>query len=182
MSDATDANRAWLLISSPQMGDPSFSETVVLVWWHDADGAIGVVLNRPLHHPLSEVLADLDPDDYPGAEAVWGGPVERSQGTVVTRGPVSDDQGWPLRDGLSVTRSHEVLVRLLDDRQDLILCLGYAGWGPGQLDSELERGDWLFTDATDDLVFDTPRSQLYEAALASLGLTPDQVLMTPVDA
>jgi putative transcriptional regulator len=182
MTDASREPAPWLLIASPQMGDPSFSETVVLIWWHDAEGALGVVLNRPLAHPLSEVLAEGEVDDYPGAEAVWGGPVERTQGTVVARAAIAEDEGWPLREGLSVTRSHDVLMRLVAERTDLILCLGYAGWGPGQLDTELERGDWLFTDATDALLFETPRSDLYEAALASLGLTPSQILMTPLDA
>lgn len=177
-----DSARAWLLISSPQMRDASFQRTVVLIWYHGRDGAHGVVINRPLQHPISEVLDDERVEDYAGAEVVWGGPVERTTGTVVARTDVDDEHGWPIRDGLSVTRSHEALHKLLDRRVDLMLCLGYAGWGPGQLDGELERGDWLFTDASDALLFDTPRDQLYDAALASLGLDASGVLMTPIEA
>ena len=170
-----------LLISSPQMRDDSFTRTVVFVWYHDEEGAVGVVLNRQLDHPLSDVLEEADVDDYDGAVVLWGGPVDGGQGTVVTRAGLDDADGWPLREGLSVTRNLTALLRLVDARADLLLCLGYAGWGAGQLDRELERGDWLYTDATDALLFETPREALYETALATLGLTPSTVLMTPIE-
>ena len=170
-----------LLISSPQMRDASFTRTVVFVWYHDEDGAVGVILNRELDHPISDVLDDAAVEDYAGATVLWGGPVDGTQGTVVTRAGVDANDGWPLRDGLSVTRNLTALLRLIDAREDLLLCLGYAGWGAGQLDRELERGDWLYTDATDALLFDTPRDALYETALATLGLTPSTVLMNPIE-
>ena len=70
--------------------------------------------------------------------------------------------------------------RLLTERRQIILCLGYAGWGPGQLDAEIEAGGWLYTDATSDLVFDAPTEEGYERALQSLGLTPETVWMQPI--
>jgi putative transcriptional regulator len=176
--------KASLLIASPQMRDPFFEKTVVLLWHHDEDGAIGVVINRPTGHNLPDVLAiadELDLADYGDSEVGWGGPVETGSGTVVTRGAITDDEGWTIASGLAVTRSQEALIRLLGQHQDVLLCLGYAGWGPGQLDREIEAGGWLFTDPLAEVVFDLPLDARYERALASLGLTPTTVWMKPID-
>lgn len=171
-----------LLIASPQMRDTFFEETVILLWHHDEDGAIGIVLNRHLDHPLSEVLEGPPITDYPGASVAWGGPVERSSGTAVLRGEVTDEEGWTLPCKVGITRSEERLRQAIHDRADLMLCLGYAGWGPGQLEREIEDGSWLFTDVSPGLVFDTPPEEIYERALLTLGLTPATVLMTPGEA
>lgn len=169
-----------LLISAPQMTDPFFERTVVFLWHHDADGAAGLVINRPLPHPISEVIEDVE--DYEGAEVMWGGPVERTRGTVVARTDIDPDDGWPIRPGLSVTASMGTLESLFTARCPLMLFLGYAGWGAGQLAHEIEIGSWIFADATDELLFDTPREALYDAALATIGLTPGTVVMSPIDA
>lgn len=171
-----------LLIASPQMSDPFFEQTVVLVWHHDEDGAVGIVINRPLDHPLSDVLEGPPFKDYEGAIVGWGGPVDRTSGTAIVRGPVSDDDGWELAERIGVTRSEERLRLAIQEQSHLILCLGYAGWGPGQLEQELEQGGWLFTDLSEELIFEAPREELYERALSTLGLTRATVLMTPADA
>ncbi len=173
-----------LLIASPQMQDPVFAGTVVRVWHHDEDGALGGVINRPLDHSLDEVLV-LD-EDGPGlpdddhTPVLWGGPVELGMGTVVTRGAVAEREGWPLASGVGVTRSLEALMRLLGDGEPVLLCLGYAGWGPGQLDREIEAGGWLWTDIDPTLLFEEPADVRYERALASLGLTRANVWMQPI--
>lgn len=173
-----------LLIASPQMRDPYFERTVVLVWHHDDQGAIGVVVNRPLQHTLGEVLENPEAagagarGDVPVA---WGGPVEAGTGTVVTSGEIEAEEGWVAGRGLSVTRSQDALLRLLKERAPLMLCLGYAGWGPGQLDKEIEHGGWLWTDCDASIVFEVPAEERYDRALATLGLTAGMVWMTPVD-
>lgn len=173
-----------LLIASPQMRDAFFEQTLVLLWHHDDGGAIGVVVNRPIHHRLSEVLVlgegmpDVPPDDE--SQVLWGGPVEGDAGTVLTLGDVHADEGWQLACGINVTRSQEALARLLEERAPLILCLGYAGWGPGQLDREIEAGGWLWTDIDPRLVFEVPTETRWETALATLGLTPTTVWMRPI--
>ncbi|TVQ91976.1 MAG: YqgE/AlgH family protein [Deltaproteobacteria bacterium] len=164
------------------MRDTFFEETVILLWHHDEDGAIGIVVNRPLEHPLSEVLEGPPVHDYPGAWVAWGGPVERSSGTAVLRGEVDDEEGWTLPCRVGITRSEDRLRRAIEEQTELLLCLGYAGWGPGQLDREIEDGSWLYTDVSDQLVFDTPSDKVYERALWTLGLTPSTVLMDPGDA
>lgn len=172
-----------LLIASPQGHDPFFERTVVLIWHHDENGAIGVVVNRGLAHGLADVvdLADDEKDGAIAASVGWGGPVEGASGTVLTRAPVDDDEGWNLSEGISITRSQQQLKRLLVDRHPLVLLLGYAGWGPGQLDKEIAEGGWLWTDADPVLVFDVPVADRYDRALASLGLAADRVWMAPVE-
>lgn len=173
-----------LLIASPQKHDPLFDRTVVLVWHHDADGAIGVVVNRHLEHRLDDVV-DIDKalglDRYGDVPVAWGGPMETGSGTVVTVGTLSEEEGWVLPNGLGITRSQEAMLRLLRDRAPLMLCLGYAGWAPGQLDREIAEGSWLWTDCDVSIVFDTPPEDRYDRALASLGLTPTTVWMQPID-
>ncbi|MBW1878597.1 MAG: YqgE/AlgH family protein [Deltaproteobacteria bacterium] len=173
-----------LLIASPQMHDAFFEHTLVLLWHHDDEGAIGVVVNRPIEHPLSDVLVlgegmpDVPSDDK--SQVLWGGPVEGDAGTVITMGKVHDDEGWQLACGISVTRSQDALGRLLGEGAPLILCLGYAGWGPGQLDREIEAGGWLYTDIDPQLVFEVPAETRWVTALATLGLTPTTVWMQPI--
>ncbi len=172
-----------LLIASPQMQDPFFERTVVLVWHYDEDGAIGVVVNRTLNHVLPDVLdidGDIDLSWYADVPVAWGGPVESGSGTVVTNGRISREEGWVLPNGLAITRSQDALIRLLANREPILLCLGYAGWGPGQLDREIALGGWLWTDCDADLVFEVPVEDRYEAALATLGLSAHTVWMPPI--
>lgn len=174
---------ASILIASPQMKDPFFERAVVLLWHHDEDGAIGVIINRSLEHSLADILTvaeDVDLTPYRDNLVGWGGPVETSSGTVLTRGEIAEEEGWVL-DGVSVTRSQDALVRLLKEGAELLLCLGYAGWGPGQLSREIEDGGWLWTDVRPEFVFETPTDQRYDKALATLGLTADSVWMKPIE-
>ena len=179
MSDAA------FLVAAPQMRDGLFERTVVLVWRHDEDGAIGVVVNRPIDHRLVDVVEPdpgTDLSSYRDTTIAWGGPVEVNSGTVVTKGQVADEEGWRLPDGLAVTRSQDALARLLRCQEPVLLCLGYAGWGPGQLDREIEQGGWLYTDLDAELVFSVPAEHRYAAALASLGLSEHMLIMGPGEA
>ncbi|MBX2803597.1 MAG: YqgE/AlgH family protein [Myxococcales bacterium] len=158
----------------------------MLVWHHsEEDGALGVVINRALTHRLPEVLDledDVDLTAYDDTQVVWGGPMETGSGTVITKAGLEDeDEGWILPNGLGVTRSHYALVRLLEAQAPVMLCLGYAGWAPGQLDREIEEGGWLFTDCDAAIMFETAPEDRYDRALASLGLTSSMVWMQPVD-
>ncbi len=174
---------ARLLIASPQMRDPFFERAVVLVWHHDEDGAIGVVINRPLSQQLDEVLMPMDEVDVSGHHdnrVTWGGPVETTSGTILTQGEIGDDEGWVLPGGIAVTRSQDALIRLIGEDAPIVLCLGYAGWGAGQLDREIETGGWLVLEVEAELVFDREVEALYERALGRLGLTPSTVWMQPI--
>jgi len=174
---------ACLLIASPQMKDPFFERTVVLIWHHDENGAMGVVVNRVLPHRITEVLKMKGLEEtplHPDNRVSWGGPVETGSGTAITRASLPEGEGWQITADIAITRSEQLLGQMLTERRQIILCLGYAGWGPGQLDAEIEAGGWLYTDATSDLVFDAPTEEGYERALQSLGLTPETVWMQPI--
>jgi putative transcriptional regulator len=141
------------------------------------------VVNRHLPHTLEDVLAtptDLDEISDLNATVAWGGPVELQSGTVVTTAKLDSTEGWTLETGVSITRSHEALQRLLAEGAPFMLCLGYAGWGPGQLDAELEQGGWLWTDIDPNIIFEVPVDDRYDHALAALGLTASMVWMQPV--
>jgi putative transcriptional regulator len=174
---------AGLLIASPQMRDPNFAGTVVLLCHHNSDGALGVVINRQTNLTLREILEQLDVEAGPGADVqvLWGGPVEQGAGFVVFPGAVEDDTGWNLPGPLAVSPSRRQLEDVLGDGGPFFLCLGYAGWGPGQLDSEIETGSWLYIEIDTNLVLDAPIPQRYDRALEKLGLTADQIWMVPVN-
>lgn len=163
------------------MRDPHFERSVILVWHHDDEGAVGVIINRMTEHLLPDVVqVDGDLDGYADVLVGWGGPVDTSTGTVVTVGVVDEDDGWNLPDGLAVTRSQESLTALVRDQAPVLLVLGYAGWGGGQLDREIAEGGWLWTELSREIVFDVPAEDRYERALAQLGLRTQDVWMRPV--
>lgn len=165
------------------MKDPFFEGTVVLVWHYDEDGAIGVIVNRALPHSIPEVLMLSGVEDirqHPQNRVTWGGPVETGSGTAISRAQINDGEGWQLAGDIAITRSEDVLSRMLTEQKQVILCLGYAGWGPGQLDAEIEAGGWLYTDATPELVFNSQDEEGYARALKTLGLSVGTVWMTPI--
>ncbi len=186
-----------LLIASPQMHDPFFEKTVVLVWHHDEDGAVGVVVNRRLTEAagrgvmppstssrLVDVLVveeDVDMSSYADAEVGWGGPVDTDCGTIVTAGTVLDEEGYLLPRGVAVTRSHDALLRLVQENATLMLCLGYAGWGPGQLDQEISEGSWLFTELDPRLMFEVASEERWDRAFEHVGVPKELVWMQPID-
>ncbi len=170
------------LISSPQMEDRWFNRTVILLCQHDDDGALGLVINRDGPVTIGDVLERMEiagdnPLDRP---TLWGGPVGTGAGFVVWRGQARGDEGWTLGEEVAVSPSVERLDDLVKNGQRFHLALGYAGWGPGQLDDEIARGSWLVADVSPDLVFDTPLDERYDQALALLGLTPHTVWMNPI--
>lgn len=186
---------ATFLIAAPQMDDPLFARTVVLVWKFDEEGAVGVIVNRPVSAArergvfpgdqpmkLPDVL-NLDADvlaPYADEEVHWGGPVDLESGTVLAQAVVEGPEGLALPDGMTLTHSIDAFQQLLADEVPLLLCLGYAGWGPGQLENEMETGGWLIADVSAKLLFETPAAELWESAIKSLNLTSDDIwLLSP---
>ena len=167
-----------LLIASPQMHDTNFNRTVILLAHHGPQGALGVVINRAHEVRFSDILQDLPPEIARQA-VLWGGPVEPGAGFVVFRGEGAE--GWAVPGGVTVSASRERLEELIAARAEFLLCLGYAGWGPGQLDEEFARGSWVYTEATPDLLFGAALEDRYERALAGIGVTSRDLWMSPVD-
>ncbi len=169
-----------LLVASPQMRDPNFERAVVLLVQHTNQGALGLVVNREATVRVGEVVTHLElPSSAPRLQrpALWGGPVERGAGFVLYKGLAPE--GWTAGT-VAVSPSKERLAALIGAGAEFHLCLGYAGWGPGQLDRELEEGSWVHVDAAPELIFDTPIAERYDRALAKLGVPAEMLFMTPI--
>lgn len=165
------------------MRDPNFERTVVLLCQHNDEGALGLVINRAGVVAIEEVLEgmELGPGGRAGVPTWWGGPVGRETGFVIWRGDVPRDEGWTLAGEIAVSPSVDRLTSLIQSGQPFFLCLGYAGWSPEQLEREIERGSWLYSDPDPSVVFEIPLDARYDTALALLGLKSDTVWMQPVD-
>lgn len=172
-----------ILIAMPDMGDPRFRRSVVLVCAYSPQGAMGLVLNQPaadLHfRPLMQQLGIEGSDEAPDISVRTGGPVEPGRGFVLHQDYGSDDlppeQGGPIHlpGGLSITTTRDILEDLSQGRAqgDAVLMLGYAGWGPGQLDAEIRANGWLTGEMRDAYAFG-PAAPVWENALRDLGIDP----------
>jgi putative transcriptional regulator len=172
------------LLSMPQLMDPNFNRTVVLLCKHSEEGAFGLVVNRPLV-TTGRVTVNLDPPVSTDRELqVWvGGPVEPHRSWVLV-GEEPDEaeelRGMKIADGLYLSTSPDLLRRLLEPNppSQTRLIVGYSGWGPGQLEAELEESSWLMSDIDRDLIFNTPADRLWEAAIRRLGADPATLQMS----
>lgn len=166
-----------LLLSMPQLTDPNFNRTVVLLCKHSGEGAFGLVVNRPLI-TTGRIVVNLDPPVTSEHDLqVWiGGPVEPQRSWILIGDePEGEDQGgMRVSEGLYLSTSPDLLRRLLEPLPppQARLMIGYSGWGPGQLEAELEQSAWLLSDIDRDLVFNTPPERMWEAAIRRLGADP----------
>ena len=162
--------RGQLLVAGPTLLDPNFHRTVVLVCEHDDEGAMGLVLNRPspilAQQAIPELTGALDTDD-----CLWiGGPVQ-STSVVVLADFLDDDEeeGMPVADGIGLVLPDSDLDTVGDTVSRARAFLGYSGWGGGQLDSELERDDWIVTEFRPDDAFTEDPDALWKNVLGRKG-------------
>lgn len=162
-----------LLIAVPQMEDPNFARAVVLLVEHSASGAMGIVFNHPSDVALSEIGKEQGLNVHPEAgRAFIGGPVSPERGFLIHRRSDVPDS-IKLQDGLFLSVSTDSLRPLLaGDPGAYRLCLGYAGWGPGQLEREVVVGGWLTSKVSAERIFDTPAERVWDAAIRDLGFDP----------
>jgi putative transcriptional regulator len=164
-----DSLRGKLLIAGPTLLDPNFARAVVLVGEHNEDGALGVVLNRPSETTVGEAVPDLEDLTPPDDPVHVGGPVQPSAVLVLAEyeQPEPDTQLVTGTVGFVAVddEAERVATRLGRAR----VFAGYAGWGPGQLEAELERDDWIIADALEDDVFDSDASTLWSRVLDRQG-------------
>lgn len=168
-----------LLIAMPGMLDPRFAHSVVFMCAHSNEGAMGIVVNKPTDDlRLRDLLEQLSIDI--GAEARdmpvhFGGPVEHGRGFVLhEHGYHSAISTMDVNDDFAMTATLDILEDMADGRgpERVVMALGYAGWGPGQLEGEIAQNGWLTCDADIDLVFATADIEKWEAALQKLGINP----------
>jgi len=165
------------LVAMPQLLDPNFRRAVVLLVHHDAEGTFGVVLNRPTEITATDLCTTLELE-WCGARAKgvgWGGPVQPQTGWMLFDADAALGAGEvkDVAEGLGFAGSLDVLrVLAQDPPDDLQLLLGYAGWGPGQLESELAQGAWLVAPADASVLFTTQLDEMWTQVVRSLGIEP----------
>ena len=164
-----------LLVSMPQLSDPNFHQTVILLCEHGEEGAFGLVLNRRTETPASSVIRLTPPIEGDNGLELWiGGPVEPERGWILLGEEPSDVESVRVCDGIFLSTSQDLLRRLLESppSQHTRLLTGYAGWSPGQLDAELSASAWLTATADRDIVFETHPAQMWETTIRRLGADP----------
>jgi putative transcriptional regulator len=161
-----------LLIASPNIGDPRFAHTVILIVKHDKDGALGITINRPRGERSIASLLEAqgeDVSDIEGTVRIFaGGPVQPELGFVVHSTEYRRDETIEVDEHVAMTASRQILRDIGHNRgpEKTLFALGYAGWGPGQLEGELARHDWFTAPEEPKLIFDDDRANLWEDAMA----------------
>jgi len=169
--------RNHLLIAMPALGDSWFAGTVTYLCDHNEDGAMGIVLNKPVELSFAEVCNQLSIErlEHINPRILNGGPVRQEQGFILHREAGSWTSTMAVTEQTHLTSSKDILTAMAQGRgpHDYRLALGYAGWSPGQLDEELRDNAWLTLEATPDLLFGQDYRDLYDIALSRLGISAE---------
>jgi putative transcriptional regulator len=167
-----------VLIAMPAMADPRFAQSVIYMCAHNAEGAMGIVLNRPVDTPrFADLLAQLKVQPAPPLRQirlVSGGPVESARGFVLHTTDWTGEGSLKVDADFALTASLDVLAAIAGGAgpAQAMLALGYAGWGPGQLDGEIQANGWLTAPADAGLLFDADDATKWRRALAKLRVDP----------
>ncbi len=167
-----------LLVAMPGMRDPRFAKTVIYMCAHNPEGAMGLVVNRALDQfSFNDLLQQLEIDGPGLADPVavhFGGPVETGRGFVLHSPDYHQDGTLIVSHSVALTATVDILKAIASGGgpKRHLLALGYAGWGPGQLDAEIRANGWLQVDADDDLVFGALLDEKWSRAMAKIGVDP----------
>ncbi len=167
-----------LLVAMPSMKDPRFQKTVIYMCAHNPDGAMGLVINRALESlSFPDMLKQLEIDVSGVGERInvhFGGPVESGRGFVLHSQDYLQEATMVVDRDLALTATIDILKAIAfgaGPRQSL-LALGYAGWGPGQLDTEIKSNGWLNVAADNELVFGPNLDEKWDQAMSKIGIDP----------
>ena len=171
-----------LLVAMPGIGDPRFNRSVILVCAHSEDYTMGLVLNNPIDDlTLSALFTQLGIEQniqLPDTYVLNGGPVGTDRGFVVhSTDYFSDGATIEVDEELSMTATRDVLRAMATEGAPLqaTMTLGYAGWGPGQLEGEIQQNAWMIVPASEKMIFDTDLESKWSRALGQLGITPEML-------
>lgn len=178
-----------LLIAMPGIGDPRFEKSVIFMCAHSENGAMGIIVNkRAPMLSFNELLERLDitpqedriklPEDVQSVMVQFGGPVEPGRGFVLhTTDYFSAETSLPIDEGIALTATLDILRAIAcgDGPRRALLALGYAGWGPGQLENEMQRNGWLNCAPDEDLLFGNDLDGKYSMALGKIGVDPSML-------
>jgi putative transcriptional regulator len=166
-----------LLIAMPGMADPHFEKSVIFMCAHSSEGAMGIMINKPVaglsFHDLMEKLDLAVNPDTPNFPILYGGPVETGRGFVLHSGDYeSSEATLPVSEDISLTATLDILRAMASGRgpQHAIFALGYAGWTAGQIEDEIRRNGWIHCDCDPELLFDEELDGKWTAALRKLGI------------
>jgi putative transcriptional regulator len=168
--------KSHLLIAMPALQDPNFARTVTYICEHGDHGAMGIVLNRPTDLRLADVLKHMEIEGglgEAGEQTVFlGGPVEEERGFVLHTHSDPWDSTLAINDEISITTSRDILEAMArgEGPGQTLVALGYAGWGAGQLEQEMQQNAWLSGPADQSILFELPAEQRWEAAARLLGV------------
>ncbi|MBV9734606.1 MAG: YqgE/AlgH family protein [Acidisphaera sp.] len=167
-----------VLIAMPAMADPRFAQSVIYMCAHTDEGAMGILVNRPLARPsFQDLLRQLDVEPLPPARHIRlcsGGPVDNARGFVLHTADWTGDGSLRVDQALALTASLDILKAIAGGGgpRECLLALGYVGWGPGQLDEEFQQNSWLSAPADERLLFDSGHETKWRRALAKLRIDP----------
>ncbi len=164
------------LIAMPSMVDPNFAGTLTYICDHNPEGALGVVVNRPIDLSLEKLFDQigirLDIEGLKPQPAYFGGPVQVERGFVLHRPIGNWSSTLAVNDRVGLTTSKDILEATGNGQgpEQIIVALGYAGWGPGQLEAEIKQNAWLTVPADLNVIFALPAEQRFTAAMHLLGI------------
>ncbi|MGA0805661.1 MAG: YqgE/AlgH family protein [Pseudohongiellaceae bacterium] len=180
-SDACTSLENHFLVAMPQLQDSWFGRSVVYIWRHNEDGALGLVVNKPIDLRMGEIFEQLGVTCLSNASAqqivLAGGPVETQKGFVLHDAAPHWPSSLIVADGLTLTTSRDILADIAAGKGPAryLLALGCAGWSPGQLEQELKDNAWFTCPATTDIIFSTDHARKPEMVAARLGFSLSQL-------
>lgn len=169
------------LVAMPGLQDENFNHAVTLLCEHNDQGALGLIINRPTDLKLADMLSHigLEPGALSGSDrrVFWGGPVQPERGFVIHREPAKWESTLQVGEDLYITTSRDILAAIArgEGPREYLVTLGYAGWGEGQLESEILHNSWLNTPADNSILFRTPAPDRWLAATKLLGVDVTQL-------
>lgn len=169
------------LIAMPTLNDPYFHQTVTLLFEHNKKGATGLIINKPLDISIGEILqhlnipltnSELDKD-----KVMLGGPVSSEQGFIIHTHPeLCPGDVIDKKNKITVSASKEVLQNIVHDHQEnILICLGYSSWQPGQLEQEIADNAWMLSDVDPEILFSKPYTERWKASAQLLGVDFDRL-------
>lgn len=169
-------------VAMPHLSDPNFQHTVVLLCEHNKEGAMGVVVNRPMPFLMEQVYEGqgIEGGHEGDAPVHFGGPVQPEVGFILFEGDALIEGSMDVGGGIGLSTSLEMLREISEGvgPKRFLFCLGYAGWGPEQLENEIARNDWLVVPLDPEIVFSLPAEERWEHAFKKLGITPGLLSQT----
>lgn len=181
MKTSNDYLEGQLLVAMPAMSDPRFQRAVIYLCAHSADGAMGLVINKAINSiEFPDLLRQLNIEpEVPstGIRVHFGGPVETGRGFVLHSDDYHQDATLKIRDGIALTATVDVLraIAVGQGPRRSLLALGYAGWAPGQLDTEIQNNGWLTCRADENLIFGGDLDACWDAAVRTIGVDPTKL-------